>query len=129
MHCISVYLIRKQDLRDDKINSVLDNHVSDIKWTEMNFGILATTNIPDVKVFGKDKMIAKIGTDYFGGTGYQCAKLFINNERVYSKSDEQDWLVKPINDVLKIMGVEKSKGNDEFDTIGLGRYRKNSDFK
>jgi hypothetical protein len=128
MHCISVYLIRKEDFREDKLNSVLENKVSNIKWAEMNCGILATTNIPNIKEFGKDKMIAKIETDYFGGSGNQSAKLFINNERVYSKSDEQDWSIKPINDVLKIMGVQKSSGNDEFDTIGLGRYRKNEDF-
>ena len=128
MHCISVYLIRKEDLRETKLNSVLENQVSNIKWTEMNCGILATTNIPNIKEFGKDKTIAKIETDYFGGSGNQSAKLFINNERIYSKSDEQDWSVKPINSVLKMMGVQRSSSNDEFDTIGLGTYRKNEDF-
>ncbi len=128
MHCISVYLIRKEDFREAKLNSVLENKVSNIKWTEMNCGILATTNIPNIKEFGKDKMIAKIETDYFGGSGNQSAKLFVNNERIYSKSDEQDWSIKPINDVLKMMGVQRLSGNDEFDTIGLGKYRKNEDF-
>jgi len=36
----------------------------------------------------------------------------------------------PINEALKMMGgVERKSGMDEFDTIGLGRYRTNEDFK
>jgi hypothetical protein len=27
-----------------------------------------------------------------------------------------------------MMGVQRLPGNDEFDTIGLGKYRKNEDF-
>jgi len=82
-HCISVYLINKSELRDEKINSVLDNKQKseEIKWTELPHDILATTHIPNVRFFGKNKKIASISTDYFGGSGHQEAKLFVNNKK------------------------------------------------
>ena len=128
-HCISVYLIRKDELRDDKLSSILDgkNQIKVI-WTELKEGILATPFIPDIKEFGKNKTIAKIETDYFGVAGHQVAKLFINNKKEYDKSSEFDYKVNPINDVLKLMGILKKEGMDEFDTIGLGNYRSNRDF-
>ena len=130
-HCISVYLMNKSELRNEKINSVLDNKEKskEIKWTELPKDILATTHIPNVRDFGKDKTIAKISTDYFGGWGVQEAKLFVNNKKEYSKSSEQDMKLTPINDVLKMMGVVKDSGMDEFDTINLSNYRSNQDFK
>jgi hypothetical protein len=127
-HSISIYLIRKEDLRDSKLESILEDKKIGIKFKELGSNILATTRIPNIKEFGINKTIAKIETDYFGGSGNQSAKLFVNNEKVYDKSDEQDWSAKPINDVLKEMGVQRISGQDEFDTIGLGNYRTNMDF-
>ncbi len=130
MHSISVYLISKEDLRNEKIDSVLENTKSNtLNLTELGSGVMAITHIPNIKEFGKNKTIALIGTDYFGGSGYQSAKLFINNKKVYDKSSEQDWSINPINDVLKMMGINPTDGNDEFDTIGLGKYRTNQDFR
>ena len=128
MHSISVYLLRKEDIRDEKISQVLDNKNS-IKYTELNCGIVALTRINNLKEFGKNKTIAKIETNYFGGGGEQSAKLFVNNQKVYDESDEQDWSLQPINHVLREMGVVKQSGMDEFDTIGLGKYRTNEHFK
>ena len=129
-HCISVYLMNKSELRNEKINSVLENKESkEIKWTELPHDILATTYIPNVREFGKDKTIAKISTNYFGGTGHQEAKLFVNNKKEYDKSSEFDWTERPINTVLKMMDVSKKDQKDEFDTINLSNYRSNEDFK
>jgi hypothetical protein len=128
-HCISVFLLRKEELRNSKLETILEDKTQNqIRFTELDGGVLATTNIPNIKEFGKDKTIAKIETDYFGGDGYQSAKLFVNNKRVYNESDEFNFGVNPINDVLKLMGVEPITGMDLFDTIGLGKYRSNSDF-
>ena len=129
MHSISIFILRKEELRDSKLESILEDKTQNqIKFTELDGGVLATTNIPKIKEFGKDKTIAKIETDYFGGSGHQSAKLFIENKRVYNESDEFNFGVNPINDVLKLMGVEPKPGMDRFDTIGLGRYRTNKDF-
>lgn len=130
MHCVNVYLIRKSDLRDEKIDNILeDKSENEIIWTEMYCDILATTNIPNIERFGKGKMIASISTDYFGGMGYQSAKLFIDNKIEYEEDDEYDYSLRPINTVLKKMGVVRKDGMDEFDMIGLGNYRTNEDFK
>lgn len=130
MHCISLYLIRKSDLRNEKIDNILkDKSENEIIWTEMHCGILATTNIPNIERFGKGKMIASISTDYFGGMGYQSAKLFIDNKIEYEADDEYDYSLRPINTVLKKMSVVRKDGMDEFDMIGLGNYRTNEDFK
>lgn len=130
MHSISVFLIKKEELRNEKIDSLTgENKISNINFTEMGCGILATTKIPNLKQFSKDKTITKIGTDYFGGSGHQSAILKINGEIVYSESSEFNYMVSPINNVLKMMGVVKNSNMDEFDTIGLGKYRRNEDFQ
>lgn len=122
--------MNKSELRDEKIDSVLENKESkEIKWTELPHDILATTYIPNVREFGKDKTIAKISTNYFGGAGHQEAKLFVNNKKEYDNSSEFDWSERPINTVLKKMGIKSKDGMDEFDTINLGNYRSNEDFK
>lgn len=129
-HCISIYVINKSELREDKINKVLsDKNINqEIVWTELKEGILATTYIPNIRDFGKDKTVGVISTDYFGGSGHQEAKLFVNNKKEYDNSSEFDWSFRPINSVLKMIGVVSEIGMDEFDTIGLSNYRSNQDF-
>ena len=127
MHCISVYLIKKEELRDDKLSSLLDDKKTNIKFTELNGGILATPNIPNIKEFGKDKTVVYITTDYFGGIGDQTAEIFINNKKVPYREYESNG--DSINMALRKIGIKSNPGMDEFDTIGLGRYRTNEDFK
>jgi hypothetical protein len=129
-HCISIYVIKKSELRDDKINKVLSdkNTNQEIVWTELKEGILATTYIPNIRDFGKDKTVGVISTDYFGGSGHQEGKLFVNNKKEYEGSSEFNWSERPINTILMKMGISKKDGQDEFDTIGLSNYRSNQDF-
>ncbi len=129
-HCISVYLMNKSELRNDKIDNILSNkEKSNIVWTELKQGIIATTHIPNIREYGKERTISYISTDYFGGAGHQEAKLFVNNKKEYDKSSEFDWSERPINTVLKKMGIKAKDGMDEFDTIGLSNFRSNQDFK
>ena len=60
--------------------------------------------------------------------GSQSAKVFDNGKKVLDQDDEYDTRLNPINKALKLLGVTRSEF-DEFDTIGLGNYRSNSDFK
>lgn len=128
MHSISVYLVNKSELRNEKIDSLKDVNKTTIRWVEMSSNILATTHIPDFKKWRKDKTVAKVETDYFGGAGSQSAKVFINGEKVLDQNNEFDWSLRPINSALKMLGVVKKDGMDEFDTIGLGEKRTNNDF-
>ncbi len=129
-HCISVYLMNKSELRNDKIDNILSDKekTSSIVWTELKQGIIATTHIPNIREYGKERTISYISTDYFGGAGHQEAKLFVNNKKEYDKSSEFDWSERPINTVLKKMGIKAKDGMDEFDTIGLSNFRSNQDF-
>lgn len=134
-HCISIYLINKSELRDDKISSVLNKKTrkqEKIKWIELEEGILATTHIPNHKEFDKNKRIAKITTDYFSGLGSQQATIRENKKVILDLDDEfidsGKYDLHPINKALRRIGVIRKDGMDEFDTIGLGYYRSNSDF-
>jgi len=123
-HCIRVHLIKKSELRNEKIEYLVDNKDPfEIKWIELKEGILATTDeIP--YFFMKDKMIAYITTDYFGGFGDQSAILYVNGKEVINTEVDNS-----VNIVLKEMGVISKDGCDEWDTIGLSNYRSNEDFK
>ena len=128
-HCISIYVIKKSELRDDKINKVLNDEIkSEIIWTELEENLLATTYIPNIRDFGKDKTVGVLSTDYFGGAGHQEGKLFVNNKKEYEGSSEFNWSERPINTILMKMGISKKEGLDEFDTVGLSNFRSNSDF-
>lgn len=64
---------------------------------------------------------ALILTDYFGGVGQQFANVYKENKNV-------DFKIDTISKALKYLGVEKGDHYDEFDTIGLGKYRINPDY-
>jgi hypothetical protein len=133
MHSINLYLIRKSEIRGEKIDSIFENYKSDIEWKELDSDILATDYIPNIKEFGKDKTILKVTTDYFGGFGHQTVKLFNNNKKIIDWSDEhynyKNYKSNPINKALKEIGVVKKDGMDEFDTVGLGKIRTNDDLR
>jgi hypothetical protein len=72
---------------------------------------------------------AYIETEYFGGMGSQAAAIF-------SDAPTAAWLTEtaaeasmparresPINSALRSLGVKAAPGKDEFDTLGLGRFR------
>ena len=48
-HYISVYLINKSELRNEKIDSLKEGSKNTINWIEMNSNILATTHIPNIR--------------------------------------------------------------------------------
>lgn len=69
--------------------------------------------------------VAYIETDYWGGEGEQAALLWEQGEVVYEPRKASSG---PINDVLRRMGVERGEHLDEFDAVGLDRYRDNGDW-
>jgi hypothetical protein len=63
---------------------------------------------------------AVIQTEYFGGSGTQFASYYRNGSMELGEVT--------VNDVLRQMGVGKAVDKfDEFDTIGLGKYRRTDD--
>jgi hypothetical protein len=132
MHCISLIIIKKSELRANKINLILDESPN-IKSPNLNLGqdFLAFPNLSksDIhKHFGSGITFAHVETDYFGGCGEQHASLFESTKNgfklIHKGKDDND---NPINEILKLYGVIRNQNMDEFDTINLGSYRTNKD--
>ena len=70
---------------------------------------------------------AYIETDYFGGTGSQAAAIFSDWPPALLLADEDTNAPaqpeSPINTALRSLGVRAAPGQDEFDTVGIGRFR------
>jgi hypothetical protein len=63
-----------------------------------------------------EPLYAVIETDYFGGIGEQWAL-------VYKGTYLGDENITQISPALKFLGVDCQNGLDEFDTLGLSKYR------
>ena len=70
---------------------------------------------------------AYVETEYFGGMGYQAAAIFSPQQSVtrlaQAETDEPARSDSPINRALRFLGVRATPGQDEFDTLGLRRFR------
>ncbi len=81
-------------------------------------------------------------TNYFGGAGSQSAALFANGQVIWRESEtflaavssRKSWFRRattptqkpqnyPINKGLAALGVSRSSGSDEFNSVDLGRFR------
>lgn len=62
--------------------------------------------------------VAFVSAGYFGGAGGQEAAVWTNGAVVQRNIE--------IDEALRLLGVQKEAGRDEFDTVGLGRYRSNA---
>lgn len=84
---------------------------------------------PDIARLGiqmsKRGAIAYVETDYFGGVGEQAAILWEYGSIAVGPLKDD---IGPINEVLQRMGVNNIKDHDEFETLGLYRYRNNVDW-
>jgi hypothetical protein len=70
--------------------------------------------------------IAYAETDYFGGTGVQSAAAWIQGKLAMPPTTHP---AGPINAALHTIGLERAKGLDEFDTLGLGLVRRMDTFE
>lgn len=69
--------------------------------------------------------VAYIETEYFGGHGEQTAVFWVGGKIQYFGQNSYG----PINHALRTLGVKATADLDEFDTVGLARYRSNRDFQ
>lgn len=63
--------------------------------------------------------LAYIETDYFGGVGTQAGLLYKNGQPAAEPKNGEG----TINALLKELGVWRKPDMDEFDMLGLGKYR------
>jgi hypothetical protein len=70
---------------------------------------------------------AYIETEYFGGIGSQGAAIFSDQlppiRMADTETDARGRPDGPINRALRSLGVRASPGQDEFDAVGLQRFR------
>ena len=83
---------------------------TDDLWEVMKKGFFHKHNFP----------VAFIETEYFGGFGEQRARVKEGREVLLAKGQ--------INDALRLLGVVATPDKDEFDVVGLGRWRDNEDW-
>jgi hypothetical protein len=77
-----------------------------------------------INAIAHQPLFAVIETDYFGGYGSQTAIVYRGQEVVMPAASAPGG---PINRALRMLGVTAGANHDEFDTVGLGRYRDFSD--
>jgi len=90
--------------------------------------------IKDLSFFGR---CAYIETAYFGGIGVQISETWENGKKIdgplisydgiENKMEYEDVTIVDcsINQALKNIGIYCQEGKDEFDTVGLGKFRSN----
>jgi hypothetical protein len=85
---------------------------------------------PGLALFAKEvsrsTAVAYIATFYVGGLGGQDAVVWENEQLVFGPTDERYndvWPNSAISQALRKLGIVAAEGEDEFDTVGLGRYR------
>ena len=64
--------------------------------------------------------VAYVETDYLGGPGDQAAAVWSRGALVMPPRRAEGG---PINEALRLLGVERAGHHDEFDALGLGRHR------
>jgi hypothetical protein len=77
-------------------------------------------NCPVTHFFAKELGLEKyaiVYTDYWAGIGTQFATVFEKDRVIMPETEEG------INQALKMLGVQRVDGQDEFDSISLGNYR------
>ena len=119
--------IRKYQLaaafEGDYVILILD-HESVWYWSE-KLGLSSDSESEDIDFacelifhFAKEIGFQQYGiiqTDYFGGVGSQCASLYDNGRLLIGE--------KMIDDILRELGVVRTKDKDEFDILNLSEYR------
>lgn len=95
----------------------LYNEEDNLDCSELDF--LTTSVFHFLQDYSVNSQLVYIETDYFGGYGTQAGVLFENGKMINSPVCEAGI----INKLLESIGVLKYRGKDEFDSLGLGRYR------
>lgn len=89
---------------------------------------LTTTDLEFARTCSRGTALAYLETDYEGGHGRQSAILWREGEIVIGPATLVDFprrppALWPINAALRGLGVRATEPWDEFDTVGLGRWR------
>jgi hypothetical protein len=110
-------------LRDEELDSFLPLPLTGLRkgfnyLSDQLLGILTDLSSHDIVMYFE--------TEYFGGIGAQGAVVMLHGRPIYGPRSAE---LGPINEALTLLGVEvQPPACDEFDTVGLGRYRSTEDW-
>lgn len=98
-------------------------------WLD-NGPMLSSSDLALAQRASRGTALAYVETDYFGGQGRQNAVLWRDGTLVLQPAElpsgsSRSRSLWPINAVLRGLGVSAALGHDEFDTLGVGRWRSN----
>lgn len=104
--------------------------IVDIVWTDENILLQfhdITDKLAEIGVAASSMgAVAYIENEYFGGDGVQGAVVWLNGETVLGPLISAR--MGPISRALSEIGVQKGTALDEFDALGLGKYRSTDDW-
>lgn len=111
------------------MTDVLFDAVSDGTTAQgMAFGYLPGGFERVLSAWSSTGPVAYVEAEYFGGVGTQRAAVWARGALVFSPFavEEHEPVPRegtPISRALRLLGVVTDRGLDEFDTVGLRRYR------
>ena len=91
---------------------------------EFHFRFLDSKVVALLKEASKESAVAYVETEYFGGDGDQGAIVARDGTIVFGPAAGDG----SINAALRLIGATKEAAYDEFDAIGLSRFRNNEDW-
>ena len=89
-----------------------------------NYEFLTTDVEREILLVMGDRLFSYVEVEYFGGLGRQSGMIWQGGKRIWERELEQE----VVNEILRNFGIVRSKSNDEFDTVGLGRKRNTEDW-
>ena len=125
MHCVNIFVLRTQeniDLPNARHGEYLLVPIHEETFRRMKISDHDSQISLLAKLLASKSetgIVARCETDYFGGVGEQAASIWGAGGMIESFDS--------INQALKKICVTRMDNMDEFDTVGIGRYRTNED--
>lgn len=127
-----IYDLIEEELDFDLTMFFIDTDYTTYWQEKLNISGFLETNNPYpnrrvtyelMRIISKSEQIeyAVISTAYTGGIGEQFANVYRNDQNV-------DLAINSISDALRYLGVQKGDHYDEFDAVGLGKFRSNPEY-
>lgn len=113
-------------ITDEFANEAKDYGLTANIPVELPLSSLSPGLVQLAKELSRSTSVAYISTYYFSGHGGQDAVVWENGELVFgpmTKPYNEEWPNSAISKALRKLGVLAKGGEDEFDTVGLGRHR------
>ena len=117
-------------LTDDLFDAIAESVNDDNEIVVAGFNYFTSAIAFVLTEYSQNGKLAYFETDYFGGDGTQAAILYEKGMPKFPPiftDDMNGWSlnkVRAINTILQAFGIVKLNDIDEFDSVGLGNFRR-----